>query len=141
MVKKKSQKIFNLWMPPALGAVVIFLFSTLPTVKTFEFYWWDFVVKKSAHIIEYGILSTLLYRAFINSGFDKKKAATYSILISVFYGITDEYHQGFTPGREPKLRDVGFDTIGASLAIYLIWKYLPKAPKKLKNWAGKWQII
>jgi len=134
-------KKFKFWAPPAFWAVIIFLFSTLPTVKTFEFYWWDFLIKKSAHIIEYGIFSTLLYRAFINSGVSKKKAALYSILISVIYGITDEYHQGFTPGREPKLRDVGFDTIGAILAIYTIWNLLPKMPKKLRDWAKNWQLI
>ncbi|MBI4153565.1 VanZ family protein [Candidatus Woesebacteria bacterium] len=134
-------KTLRFWMPPTLWAVVIFLFSTLPTVKTFEFYWWDFTIKKSAHIIEYGIFSLLLYRAFINTGVDRKKAAIYSILISVLYGLTDEYHQGFTPGREPKLRDVGFDTIGAILAIYSIWNLLPKMPKKLKSWAKSWRLI
>ena len=134
-------KLIKLWAPPAIWAVIIFLFSTLTTVKTVEFYWWDFVIKKTAHIVEYGILSTLLYRAFTNSGVKKRQAAIYSILIAVFYGLTDEYHQGFTPGREPKLRDVGFDTIGAILAIYTIWNLLPKAPKKLKAWAKKLQLI
>ena len=134
-------KLIKLWAPPAIWAVIIFLFSTLTTVKTVEFYWWDFVIKKTAHIVEYGILSTLLYRAFTNSGVKKRQAAIYSILTAVFYGLTDEYHQGFTPGREPKLRDVGFDTIGAILAIYTIWNLLPKMPKKLRDWAKNWQLI
>jgi VanZ family protein len=144
-VKKKRKidfkKIIYLWLPPILWAVIIFLLSSHPTKKASEIYWKDFLVKKTAHIIEYAIFSTLLYRAFKETGVKKKNAGLFAIFFAIFYGATDEFHQGFTPGREPRIRDVIFDTIGASLAIYLIWNLLPKAPKKLVRWAKSLQLL
>ncbi|MEK7188482.1 MAG: VanZ family protein [Patescibacteria group bacterium] len=130
------------WVPPLIWGGVIFLFSSLARVRTSDIYWQDFLLKKSAHIIEYAILTILLYRAFRNSQVKgAKRAMIYSILISIFYSITDEIHQSFVPGRESRIRDVVFDTIGASLAIYVIWKLLPKAPQRLKLLAKKLQLI
>jgi len=121
--------------------MVIFLFSSLPTTRNIEIYWQDFIIKKTAHVVEYGIFAVLLYRALKEGGVDKERAGLFSILIAVLYGMTDEFHQSFTPGRESRIRDVGFDTIGAILAIYILWKLLPKAPKKLKSWAKNLQLF
>jgi VanZ family protein len=125
------------WLPPFLWAMVIFTFSSSPTAKVGDSYWFDFVVKKTVHVIEYGIFAILLYRGFINSGITNKKAMFLAIFFCFFYGATDEYHQSFTPRREPALRDVVFDTIGATLAMLGLWKLLPKMPKKLKSLAEK----
>ena len=135
------KKLFKYWTPPLIWAVVIFLFSALPTARTSEIYWQDFIIKKLAHVIEYGVLSFFLYRGFINTGTLRRNAALYSILIALIYGATDELHQSFTPGREPRVRDVVFDTIGAIVAIYFIWNLLPKVPKKLRTWAKRLEVI
>lgn len=141
MVKNnKLQKILYLWLPVILWAFVIFLFSSMPTTPVSQIHLTDFFVKKSAHIIEYGVLTTLLFRALLASGINKKKAGLYSIIFAVLYGMSDEFHQSFTPGRDPKLRDVFFDTIGAVSSVYIIWNLLPKAPKKLKNLAKSLQL-
>lgn len=129
------------WLPVILWAGVIFTFSAFPATRTSEIHWQDFIVKKSAHVIVYFILSVFLYRAFVSSGFKKINAGYISILIAMFYGVSDEFHQSFTPGREPHIRDVIFDTIGATLAIYVIWKILPRAPKKLRKLAESLQLI
>lgn len=120
MVVGKYRKILKFWVPPVLWAGLIFFFSSLPSVKTVEIYWQDFLLKKTAHMIEYAIFAGLLYRAFKNSNLAKTEALFYSLLITVFYAITDEVHQSFTPGREPTVRDVVFDITGGSLAVYLI---------------------
>ena len=106
-----------------------------------KIYWQDFIIKKTAHIIEYGILSALIYRALVEEKMSKKTAGLIAILVAMFYGITDEFHQSFTSGRQPKARDVVFDTIGATFAIYTIWKLLPKAPKKLVSLAKSFQLL
>jgi VanZ family protein len=138
---EKAIKIFRFWIPVLLWAGVIFLFSSYPTRRASEIFWQDFIIKKTAHIIEYAIFSALLYRAFKESGTKGKNAGIFAIAIAVIYAASDEFHQSFTPGREPTVRDVIFDTIGASLAIYAIWNLLPKAPKKLKNWAKNLQLL
>lgn len=128
-------------MPVGFWALVIFLFSSRPATPVSEIHLTDFIIKKSAHVIEYAILATLLYRVFISSGVGKRKAGIYSVILAVLYGISDEHHQSFVPGRDPKLRDVFFDTIGAVGAIYIIWNILPKTQSKLKKLAKKLQIL
>jgi len=129
---KELKKLLNRWLPFLIWATVIFLFSSYPTTRASEIHWKDFIVKKTAHIIEYAILTTLCYRALKTSGIEKKKVGYYSIFFSIFYGLTDEFHQSFTPGRDPQLRDVFFDTIGAVLSIYYIWNLLPQHQKSNK---------
>jgi VanZ family protein len=141
MREKKINKIITNWLPVLVWASVIFLFSSRPTTPVSEIHWRDFIVKKTAHIIEYGIFSTLIYRALKESGVDKKRAGIIAVFLAVSYGFTDEFHQSFTPGRDPRLRDVIFDTIGSIAAIYTIWNLLPKAPKKLKKLAESWQLL
>ena len=133
-------RILSLWFPVVIWAVVIFLFSSHPTSSTSEIHWKDFIVKKTAHIVEYAIFCSLVFRALKGSGMTSKKAAVYALGTSVVYGLTDEYHQSLTPGRDPRIRDVGFDTIGSVLSIYTIWILLPKAPKRFRVWAEKLQF-
>ena len=135
------KRLLRFWLPPALWVAAIFIFSSYPTAPVSTIYWREFVIKKSAHIIEFGILTILLYRGFRNYNVGKGNAAIFSIFISLIYGVFDEFHQSFTPGREPRVRDVVFDTIGALLAIYSLWNLLPKAPAKLKSWAKRLQLI
>ncbi len=129
------RQFYKFWLPAILWAIVIFSFSSVTVPATSPVYWQDFTAKKLAHFIEYSIFGILFYRAFINSGVEKKKAVIYTIIISLIYAATDEFHQSFTPKREPRVRDIVIDTISAGLVVYLIWKFLPKAPKKLKDWA------
>jgi len=141
MMKIKTKNYIKFWLPLFIWAIVIFSFSSYQTPTASEIRWQDFIVKKTFHLIEYAILTTLSYRALKESGVDKKKAGIYSIIITLLYGASDEFHQTFTIGRDGKVRDVIIDTAGALLAIYGIWNLLPKAPKKLKSWAERLQII
>lgn len=127
------KKILKYWLPPVIWAGVIFTFSSFPTVQTSEFYLGDFFIKKSAHIIEYGILATLIYRALNTLKIAHKKIMFYSVVAAMIYGMTDEIHQMFTPGRGPTIRDVIIDTIGASIFIYGIIGNIKKMPQVLQN--------
>lgn len=135
-----AKKVVKYWLPVILWAVVIFSFSAKPTTRTSEIYWQDFIVKKSAHVVEYVIFTVLFYRGLKNGGVEKKEAGVYSVILAILYAVSDEIHQSFTPGREPTVRDVFFDTSGSFLAVYIIWKYLPKAPKRLRNLAKRLEL-
>jgi VanZ family protein len=37
----------------------------------------------------------------------------YSLLLAIFYAVTDEYHQTLVSGRSGKILDVGIDSLGA----------------------------
>ena len=47
------------------------------------------------------------------------------VFICLLYGVTDEYHQSFIPGRSPDIFDVVADTVGAMI-VSAIW-YLRNA--------------
>ena len=83
--------------------------------------WLDFVVKKTAHMVEYFVLYWLLFRAWSRKGeLINKKVFVWSMVVAILYALSDEWHQTFVPGREGTLRDVGFDTIGILLSSTLI---------------------
>jgi sortase A len=114
------EKFLKYWLPPIVWGLVIFTFSSIQVGGTSEFYWTDFFIKKTAHIVEYAIFSILLHRAMINTGTEKKKAFKYAIFVAFLYGITDEIHQFFTPGRGPTARDVIIDAFGAYLGVLFV---------------------
>ena len=128
-------------VPPVIWAGVIFAFSHRPTDSVSEVVWQDFVVKKLAHIFEFGVLAALIYRALIEFDIPKRKSAFWAIYLSICYGVTDEVHQMFTSGRDPKVRDVLFDTIGSVFAIYYIWKLLPPRQKSNKLFSIAYKLI
>jgi len=114
----------KLWFPVFLWCGVIFILSSIPTLPSPEILWWDFVLKKSAHIIEYGILYFLTYRALTKNFLKQKNLlfTVYCLLFTLFYAISDEYHQSFVPGRHAKLMDVGFDFLGMLISYLKIKK-------------------
>jgi len=109
--------------------------------KASDIYWQDFIVKKIAHVIIYGILAVLIYRALIVGGTSKKKAVLMAFSLAAFYGATDEIHQYFIQGRESKLRDVVIDGIGASASLFFTTKVLPGLPKELVELGKRLEII
>ncbi|RKW25550.1 MAG: VanZ family protein, partial [Granulicatella sp.] len=42
-----------------------------------------------------------------------------AIFITVLYAITDEFHQGLTPGRTPLMQDVVLDSFGGIFGALL----------------------
>lgn len=138
---QKIKTLLNLWGPVIFWMVLIFTFSSIQVGSASEFYWKDFVVKKAAHLFEYGILATLVYRGLMGSKIEKKKAMFYSVLIAFLYGCTDEFHQSFTPGRGPKFTDVLIDTAGATIFVYGIIGNIKKLPNIFGNIYSKFKII
>ena len=130
------------WIPSVIIATVIFLFSSRQRISVSDEYVYNFVFFKSLHILEYGVFCFFNYRAVLNTvTASKKRAGVISLILTIVYAVSDEYHQTFVPSREGKLRDVGFDTIGALLTVIFIWNLLPKMPKKLIDWATKLEVI
>lgn len=82
-----------------------------------------FMLSIVAHLFLYGVLATLLLIAFERDGRATRTARLAAIGGAILYGISDEFHQSFVPGRDASLFDVGVNTIGAILAV-TIWTYL-----------------
>jgi len=114
------------WLPVILWAVVIFIFSSIPQIVVSQFFIWDFIAKKTAHVTEYAILFALVFRATNGNWI-------LSFLLTMLYATTDEFHQGFVSGRTATFYDLGFDLTGANIASYTIWKLRQIHPFKPKK--------
>lgn len=86
------------------------------------------VIKKSAHVIVYGVLAGLLLRALVAHGVPPREATSLAIVLALGYAITDELHQSTVFGRHSSALDIGFDYIGAAAASLGIRRYLIASP-------------
>lgn len=71
------------------------------------------------------------------------KAFLISLLLSVLYGASDEFHQTFVPGRDGGIPDLCADALGALVGISLYFLLIKKMilPKTLKNDSQKTQDV
>lgn len=84
------------------------------------------------HFLAYFILSITYAWAFRGNITLGRKAII--VLLCALYGITDEFHQIFVPGRMPDVKDLVNDTIGAALAMLFI--SIPFVRARFKSWKG-----
>ncbi len=78
-----------------------------------------------AHAVAYGVLSVLLLRALAGARWRgvSGRAAALAVLLASLYGVTDEVHQRFVPGRTAEITDLIADAVGAASAASLIWAW------------------
>lgn len=75
---------------------------------------------KIKHVVGYGVLGALIWRAFDYS-LPFRRKAWIVIGISVLYGVTDEIHQKYVPNRTCDFYDIVADAFGAACAVALFW--------------------
>jgi VanZ family protein len=126
----------KLWWPALVWAVVISAFSTsaftsentsriiipllrwlLPHSSPETLSELHHLIRKSAHFIEYFILSLLVLRG-IRAGRKESHLAWALAAIGIVggYAALDEFHQSFVPGRTAAVTDVLLDTAGGVAA-------------------------
>ena len=98
------------WAPVVLWAGLIFALSSIPDLGT-GLGNWDLVLRKLAHVAEYGVLGALALRAL--------SSAPAAVLLASAYAVTDEVHQAFVSGRHGSPLDWLVDTAGALLGVAL----------------------
>lgn len=82
------------------------------------------VIRKTAHLSEYFILSTLLFLAQRGDNrWWKLRWAVWAIVMCAGYAALDEFHQSFVPSRTASPWDSLIDTTGASVAQAVIWMW------------------
>ena len=116
-----ERPILRYWLPPVLWMGVIFILSAQPSLPHHPDILSDLILKKVGHMMEYGILAFLLWRA-LSRGRDalSRLALVTALVVSVLYAASDEYHQTFVPGRKGTPLDVGFDAVGALVALLVV---------------------
>ena len=120
------------WLPVAVWALVIFVFSTsyfsaentskfidpilrflMPTASAATIALGHGLVRKAAHFVNYAILFWLLISGPLH------ERPYYAFGLCVIYAMLDESHQMFVPNRGPSLYDVALDSTGALFSRFL----------------------
>jgi VanZ family protein len=99
-----------IWGPAVAQMVAIFAISSLHEAPLPEG-----MSDHAGHSIGYAVLGALVLRAFAGASWPGVTAsrALAAIVLSTLYGMTDEWHQSFVPGRTPAWDDVAADFRGA----------------------------
>jgi VanZ family protein len=104
------------WLPVLVWAVVIFAFSSVPSLNS-GLGTWDTLLRKCAHMTEYAILAALLVRAI--------GSYAWAFALAVAYAATDEVHQLFVRGRHGSPVDVAIDAVGALIGLAVVSRLRP----------------
>jgi VanZ family protein len=93
----------------------IYFFSSLPgnilpvSIAKFD---------KILHVVVYTVLAVLFYLSMNKSGL-RRNIFLLSFVFAAVFGMTDELHQYFVPGRVASLGDIIADCVGALFGSYL----------------------
>ncbi len=127
--------VVRYYVPLVLYLIFIFYLSSLslPHQENFKLGKKINFIDNYEHIIEYGLLSFLFYRAIKHSNLKLKRSPFfYAILFSLIYALTDEIHQIFVPLRGFDKYDLLADTLGSSCILVFKW-IKNKAPGLSRN--------
>jgi len=117
---RKILLFLRLWLPVGLWCAAIFYLSSLPNLAT-PWGTWDIILRKCAHMTEYGILAFLIWRAIFSSiKINQSKTYAWSGALSLLYAISDEIHQSFVPTRHASIYDILIDGIGIGVMLYFL---------------------
>jgi len=110
-----------LWLPVILWAAVILSasndgFSASESAGWLERlfghsmpHWLNVAIRKTGHVVVYGILAALAWRA--------ERRVAIAMAVAALVAIADEYSQGLTATRTGSPWDVVLDLLGAAIAV------------------------
>lgn len=110
-----ANRLMRPWLFALLGwAGIIFLLSSFPNPPGPHGPEWQ---SYAAHTVEYAVFAFLATRllAAIWPASPRWRLALAAWVLAVLYGLSDELHQAFVPGRDASLLDVAFDALGAAV--------------------------
>jgi len=91
------------------------LLSSIPGQQMPPGPWWN--ADKLIHGVEYAVLGALLVRALLRGPPRLRVPAALAVAVvgAAVFGVTDELHQAFTPGRYCSAFDAVADGVGGAL--------------------------
>jgi VanZ family protein len=99
---------------------LIFALSAQPKLVEIENETGETSFYKTAHIMAYAVLAWLWWRALAPQRQTGWSILALAWVLTVLYGISDEIHQLYVPGRYGRLADVLFDASGGLATILFL---------------------
>lgn len=135
------------WLPVLLWLAVIFTFSgdagstrhtsrfigpllrwLNPNISDGSVERIQFVIRKTAHATEYGVLALLVWRALRQPRRGdrrpwNRRQAGLAFAVAAVFAMSDEWHQSFVRDRQGQFVDVALDCAGAAAALGALWTF------------------
>jgi VanZ family protein len=108
-----AQTFIRFWLPAVALCAAIFVQSAYPPLGQIPP--WPHI-DKVLHAFVYGMLGVLICRALSTIrplSANKWRLVVYAVALTTLYGLSDEWHQSFVPGRHASAADLLADFIGA----------------------------
>lgn len=137
--------LWRYWAPPLLWALAIMVLSgdLGSGVNTFSPFRWvlslfvtldpdslnlaHFYFRKVLHVVCYGVLTVLWFRALMASYPEYSGAdMIMALVLCLMVALTDEGHQYLVDSRNASWRDVGLDLSGGIVFLFLSARYFKK---------------
>lgn len=128
------KKLVIYWLPVVLWMGLIYFLSSFHKLQASPVGWQDFIVRKTAHFLEYAILFVLTCRGLnFTSGMSFRKKLLTSLIVTILYALSDEFHQTKVNGRTGKFLDIWVDSLGAIGGLLFVWKLIKLLPERVQN--------
>ena len=85
------------------------------------------LIQNGAHVVVYAILAATWFWALGTGGDVRPRIVA---ALSIGYGVIDEIHQSFVPGRECSLLDLFLDGFGIACVIWFVRTYQRANPAR-----------
>jgi VanZ family protein len=112
----KEHRIYFVYAPLVLYWIILLIATSLPAPDLPDVWGSD----KLKHFLAYAVLAFLLNLTLLvqeKRPLSFKKAAFMTVGICLMYGMFDEIHQMFIPGRSAELLDLAADLTGALTGV------------------------
>ncbi|MDD5155722.1 MAG: VanZ family protein [Candidatus Omnitrophica bacterium] len=111
------KKFTKYWLVLLLWLGVIFYFSSLPGKDIPALFPLQDIL---FHAVTYAVLAYLFIRALKNTcpGLARPKLILFTFVFGVIYGLSDEFHQSFVPGRQASAFDLFVDSVSCFIGSF-----------------------
>lgn len=126
-MKAKLTHWLHAWGPALVWMGVLFYLSSREQLPQPPHPLINTILRKGGHAAAFGLLALLYARGLHYAGMRRMARIRLAWLLTALYALSDELHQGFTPGRHPTVGDWLIDMAGATVALALLWRWLRKS--------------
>lgn len=124
MKQTKTIAFFQYQLPLLAWCVFIYTVSSIPQTRIPN------LLNYTDKIVHAGVFFILCWLAHVALHFQpvhwlRKQSLTIAMVFVILFGVSDEYHQMFTPGRTTEIWDLVADAVGGGfyVSLYMYFKF------------------
>ena len=126
MLSRQDKKQLVYFFSAIIWGTLIFYLSSLPNLDSGFPFFYDFILRKLAHIFVFFVLTYLVAKSLNNA---KRLHLWFIIIAIIYYSFIDEIHQANIITRHGNYLDILIDSVGVFLGILLFEKQRKNSPK------------